>query len=209
MKLILALVLLGLVFCNPSYPEWPQKFEQDFTEEFIYGFLKSSTKGTYSYDYANKAYKVSRENGRTDRYCGFNGLYFFRNTACEQIVVNGDRFLYYPERNDCCYCCSNEHGCGVLKPTWLQNAIFEGETTFNGIPAYKWNQKGLQNNFYYETIAENPLDRVMLQIDQQPNDIQNFSQSRRTEFQPITLPSICKKENTCSYLSTCTGVRKM
>ena len=34
----------------------------------------------------------------------------------------------------------------------------------NGVDAFKWNQKGLQDNFYYETTEENPADRTMLDI---------------------------------------------
>ncbi|EGR28688.1 hypothetical protein IMG5_170400 [Ichthyophthirius multifiliis] len=206
--LILQLTLTCLYCEIPSDPKWPNKFQQNFTETFTYGFIKQQTKGTILYDYDTKTYKISRDNGRFDRYCGFNGLYAFQNTQCEHIVVNGDRFLHYPQKNDCCYCCSNEHGCGILKPDWLNGAQFLGQTEYQGQTVYKWNQKGLQDNFYYETVAQNPTDRVMISIDQVPNDLQEYINKRNSKFETIQLPGYCNKQKTCSILSVCTSLRK-
>ena len=100
-------------------------------------------------------------------------------------------------------CCDAAHGCGVLKPTWLTGAQFISED--NGI--YKWNQKGLQDNFYYERAS----DRVMLEIDQVPNDTQyydpdSFKKTIDNIEEIFMLPSYCQKETKCSYLSTCRAV---
>jgi len=42
------------------------------------------------------------------------------------------------------------------------NATFMGNVTYSGLKAYKWNQPGLQANYYYETIK----GRVPIGIDQ-------------------------------------------
>ena len=172
MKLIflsLAAILIFVV-CDPSTPPiWPNQFEQSFTETFTYPVIgSSSTKGKFYYDFLNKRYRIDRDNGKWDRYCATE--YPFRNTACSQIVVDGKRYLHYPEKNYCCYCCDSAHGCGILKPDWLTGAKFIGyETEANGASYEKWDQQGLQHNYYYAT---NDSNRVMYKIDQQQNDLQ-------------------------------------
>ena len=211
MAKILIPVLLALALAaNPTDPKWPNQFTQDFTEKTTYPLIGSHTNtGTFIYDYTNGAYRVDRSNGRYDRYCGLNGSKAFEDTACSHIVVDGKRYMYYPDKNECCYCCDESHGCGLVKPDWLSGATFEGQTTYNGQSAYKWDQKGLQDNFYYETISDNPLDRIMLDLNQQPNDDMVFSGKRElsVDSKKLELPSICSTKNTCSILSTCTALR--
>ena len=82
---------------------------------------------------------------------------------------------------------------------------------YHGQSVYKWNKKGLQNNYYYETVADDPKDRVLLEIDQQPNDDQIFDpESRKLEIknpeEVFQLPSYCEAGTACSYLSTCHAV---
>jgi hypothetical protein len=193
---------------KPADPIWPLQFVQTFNETTKVVTTGTMT-GTMYYDAANNQERIDRDNGRWDRYCGMNGVKLFQNTPCSHYVVNGDRYLYYPEKKECCYCCSAEHGCGIVKNTWLTNATFIGIEEHNGQQAYKWNQRGGQDNFYYETIADDPADRIMIGLDQMPNDLQDFPPSRElTVAEDIfTLPSKCKKSNACSLLSVCTAVR--
>ena len=207
------IALFGIcALADPKPPLWPNKFMQTFNETttFSGGSLSGpyTTKGTYYYDWSVKRYKVYRENGRHDRFCGPNGFKLFEDTPCSHIVVDGDRYLHYPEKNECCYCCSEEHGCGMLFPTWLQDAEYIGEEEHMGVKSYKWNKTGLQSNFYYETIAEDPLDRTMLSIYQESNDLQDFyGFSTNFSNETLKLPSVCSKTTTCSYFSTCTLLR--
>jgi len=196
--------------CPPtSSPVWPNQFEESFEETFTYPVLgANTTKGRFFYDWLNKKYRVDRENGHYDRYCG--PIYPFSNTPCSQIVNDGDRYIYFPEKNYCCYCCSSEHGCGLLKPDWVSGGEFvDYVTESDGVVYEKWNKPGLQSNFFWATAK----DRVMKKIDQQPNDVQDFDVSTFKSYvaDPSVLnkPSICKKENKCPTLSTCTAVRKM
>ena len=215
MKLVFALLAVLAIAAmaeDPQTPMWPTKFTEDFTESFTYPVIGThKTQGSFYYDFSTNRYRVSRDNGRYDRYCGLNGLKAFQNTPCDQFVdEQGDRYLYYPEKSECCYCCSAEHGCGILKQNWLEGATFQGETEFQGYTAYKWDKPGLQSNFYYETVAENPMDRIMLDMDQQPNDDQTFDPntwSLSFDESILDLPSICEKKNTCPLASICTAVR--
>ena len=124
-------------------------FTADFTEVFKYPLIgEIKTKGRFFYDYNSRRYRVDRDNGKGDRYCGLNGLKWLKNTPCSQYVVNGDRYIYYPDLKECCYCCSSQHGCGILHPQWHQDSVFMGEVNYNGYEAFKWDKKGLQSNFY-------------------------------------------------------------
>ena len=79
----------------------------------------------------------------------------------------------------------------------------------DGTPAYKWNRPGLQSNYYYETVAENPLDRVLLEINQIPDDDQKYDKdSFTTDFDEslLDLPAACSGASACGVLSTCTAV---
>lgn len=206
------MTLVGIVTLTsalqPADPVWPMQFAQTFNETTKILTTNTMT-GTMYYDAANNRERVDRDNGRWDRYCGLNGLKTFQNTPCTQYVVNGDRYIHYPEKNECCYCCSSEHGCGIVKNTWLTNATFLGVVEHNGVQAYKWDQKGLQHNYYFETIANSPADRVMVGLYQEPNDLQDFPANRTLQVSEdlFTLPSICKKSNSCSVFSTCTAAR--
>ena len=168
------------------------------------------TKGEFYYDATNNRYRVDRENGRGDRYCWLNGLKVFSNTPCSHIVSEGKRYLHYPEKKSCCYCCNAAQGCGILKPTWLTGADFKGEVNIDGQQAYLWDQHGLQPNLYYETIAENPLDRKQIETFQGSNDKQVFDTTTFSKSLPndhMALPDECEAASACSYASVCSAVR--
>lgn len=191
-----------------SPPVWAAQFEESFEETLKYPILGShTTSGKFYYDWTNKRYRVDRENGHYDRYCG--SIYAFSDTPCSHIVVEGDRYLYFPEKNYCCYCCSADHGCGLLKPNWLDGAQFEGMVTEEGDETVyeKWNKPGLQNNFYLARAS----DRVMRKIDQVPNDIQTFDMASYYEGirdeNVFNLPDKCSKQFTCPFLSVCSALR--
>ena len=94
-----------LVKCHqpPSDPVWSELFQQSFQEKFYYPVVGTHyTNGTYYYDYTNRRYRVDRDNGRYDRYCGFNGVRFFQDTPCTQLVIDGVRWMIYPGKQECC-----------------------------------------------------------------------------------------------------------
>jgi hypothetical protein len=194
--------------CPPTTsPVWPDQFEQTFEETFTYPILGSDkTKGKFFYDWVNKKYRVDIDNGHYDRYCGT--IYKFSKTPCSHIVTSGKRYLYFPEKDYCCYCCGSEHGCGILKPDWLSDSQFVDYVEENGVMFEKWDKKGLQHNYYYATAK----DRVMRKIDQQPNDVQDFDVDSFykgiKDENVFNLPAKCDPNFTCPLLSICTAVRK-
>ena len=203
------IALLASAFAEPAYPLWPNQFTQTFNETTSLFIGSHHTTGTYYYDWTNRKYRVDRANGRNDRYCGLNGVYMFFNTPCSHYVSEGKRYLYYPNRDHCCFCCDDAQGCGVLKPTWLEGAEYLGEEQHLGFNTYKWNQKGLQNNFYYETVASNPVKREMISLYQEPNDLMDFLNGRQNSVPAgaLDLPDTCKDAKACSLFSTCSLVR--
>ncbi|XP_075264311.1 uncharacterized protein LOC142356249 [Convolutriloba macropyga] len=213
---VLAAAAFGDISSNdqPSYPLWPNQFTQNFTDKTIWPTGKYSTRATYIYDWTTQRYRVDRDNGRYDRYCGTNGIsYQFENTPCSHIVVDGNRYLYYPEKEDCCFCCNAAAGCGVLKPDWLDGAKFIGNVSFtlpdgSSTYVYKWEQDGLQSNYYFETTESNPVDRVMLEIEQDPNEFMYYDTDRAlsVDSSKLELPSICSVKKSCSTLSVCTAL---
>ena len=52
-----------------------------------YSLLKLHTQGRFFYDFTNKRYRVDRDNGKGDRYCG--SVYKLQNTPCSHIVTEG------------------------------------------------------------------------------------------------------------------------
>ena len=109
-----------------------------------YWVLHGNTTGTIYYNWDLKKYRIDRENGRWDRYCG--AIEYFRNTPCTHYVSEGIRYLYFKNLNYCCACCTAENGCGILKYDWLKGAEKVKEYQVNNDNFVIWNQKGLQDN---------------------------------------------------------------
>ncbi|KAL4485777.1 hypothetical protein ABPG72_012317 [Tetrahymena utriculariae] len=144
---------------TPFPPLWPNVFVQDFVEISTFGNLTTRDVGTYYYNYTNNTQCLSRSNGQFDLFCGFNKI---EPLAYYQVVFEDKRYIYFPELNDCCYCCGLDDGYAVLNPYWFINPQFLRAINCYGVPAYKWvvyekpNQQG--PNQYIETNQENPLD---------------------------------------------------
>jgi len=211
MKFLIALILVIAVYSDPLPPKWPPVFFQDFHEVNTYPVVGDfHTDGQFYYDATTQRYRVDRANGKGDRYCWLHGWNVLFNQACSHIVVDGKRYLYYPEQNSCCYCCGTEHGCGLLSQNWLHDATFVGEVELNGQKAFQWDKQGLQSNFYYETVADEPLERIQLQTNQGTNDAMTFDKDSYSTYMPnghLDLPNVCKNAGYCATLSTCTAAR--
>lgn len=119
--LVVALVLAG-VFADetPATPVWPTKFKQCFSEKIKFPLkFDETTEGCYYYDEPRGCYRIERDNCKNDRYVLSSG-------KCSHIVVAGNRYIYKPDKNDCCYCCNASKGCGILKHDWMANAQYKG-----------------------------------------------------------------------------------
>ena len=128
--------------------------------------------------------------------------------------MQGDRYIDYPDSDECCYCCSADHGCGVLKNDWMSDADYLGMETMDDVNTYKWNKPGLQANWYYETVADAAEDRVPVKTDMGPGSATDFIQDflptnfkKSVDAGVFDLPTRCSKEKTCASLLTCTSLR--
>ncbi len=204
---ILALIVFicGALGQTPSPPIWPNNFVIDFAETTYYVHA-GQTNGTIYYDAANNRERVDRATGAHDRYCASVNS---DDTPCSHIIVGGYRYLYYPQENSCCMCCTSANGCGITSASWLSDATFQGYTTMNGYKTEKWEKSGLQSNYYY-VLADGSGTPV--ELDQTPNDYMAFNISTfKVGGAPASvfdLPSICTPSNTCPFFSICTVARR-
>ena len=156
--------------------------------------------------------RLDRDNGRWDRYCGLT--HHIRDQPCSQYIVEGNRYLYYPKNDSCCYCCNAADGCGVMKNDWMSDGEYVGEEQRGGVDAFKWNKKGLQDNFYWETKETSAADRIPIATDMGAGSSTDFIQDYyvdtfTTTVDPsvFTLPDACAKKKKCPFTSVCTTFR--
>ncbi|CAF4259195.1 unnamed protein product [Adineta steineri] len=189
---------------DPSAPVWPVAFQETFVETSTLPIIGTGTniKGTYYYDFDQKAVRIDRSTGKYDRYC--SSIHAFADTPCTHLVVKGLRYLVFPSLKSCCACCTSESGCGIVKPDWLSDSTFIGYNTTDSIKYQVWDKKGLQDNFYWQ--VDNTQAPYV--IDQRPNDLMVFdiASFKKGAIAPsiFALPSYCSKDHKCPLLSVCT-----
>ena len=159
MRLVLSFLLAALALSQtPLPPNYPPVYSVQFFETQITSAGSGTTYGQVFYDSVNGLYRQDRFSGMTDIMCAL-GLPMTGDSDCSHYVVSGNRYLYYPYLNQCCYCCNNTNGCGVLTQNWLSGALYLGQQTIYDTSVYAWNQSG---NIYYETAYANPAQRTMV-----------------------------------------------
>eukprot|EP00761_Pharyngomonas_kirbyi_P011356 gb/GECH01011381.1/.p1 GENE.gb/GECH01011381.1/~~gb/GECH01011381.1/.p1 ORF type:complete len:216 (+),score=26.28 gb/GECH01011381.1/:1-648(+) len=197
---VLSMVSPSIAVASNPTPSWPKAFSMKFNETMSIVHTYHTT-GTYYYDAGQNVQRIDRADGKGDRYCGSVKS---DHTPCSHLVVDGVRYLVYPELKYCCPCCDAKHGCGVLKQDWLDGAEYKGETELRGRSVNVWNQKGLQDNYVYETLGK----QVPMRIDEKPNDVMDFHVNSFKEGAPnpklFKVPSYCEKK--CPLFSICTIV---
>mmetsp|Transcript_39627 Transcript_39627/g.117912 ORF Transcript_39627/g.117912 Transcript_39627/m.117912 type:complete len:244 (-) Transcript_39627:443-1174(-) len=186
-------------------PVWPTLFSIEFNESSIILFKRTTT-GKWWYDAANRIEVVHREDGRGDQYCG--SIHSLDVTPCTQIVTGGFRYIVFPEHDECCRCCGDDQGCGVIDARWLSGGDVHYQTTEvrNGVRAYKWVKEGVKNIYYWATADAR---QVPVEIDKAlwPKIETVFDPSTYVEGQPIDpellkLPDNC--DDKCPIKSICT-----
>eukprot|EP01138_Halocafeteria_seosinensis_P013261 gb/GECG01013544.1/.p1 GENE.gb/GECG01013544.1/~~gb/GECG01013544.1/.p1 ORF type:complete len:238 (+),score=13.48 gb/GECG01013544.1/:1-714(+) len=164
---------------GPSHPPvWPDSFYISFTEtnmikegpsggQVYYGAMNT---GDLYYDYTNKLQRIDRSSGLYNGFC--NSVQFGDATPCNNYVVNGTRYLSWPERHFCCKCCTEEEGCGMLKPTWIQDAggSYLGVYSVDYTYVDSWIIHGNEDNYWYQ----NATDGVPIQL-VQGNDVNYYN----------------------------------
>jgi hypothetical protein len=132
---IILLAFIGLSVATvtdqiPARPEWPPQFTTKFTEVKVFPVAGDKvTNGTWYYDSVNNLQRLDRDDGYYDMLCGANGMTELMGQPCSQYNNAGALYIYYPNTDQCCYCCNDSEGCGLVKPTWMENAEYLGTLT--------------------------------------------------------------------------------
>ena len=205
------LLITGALTAEPTPIPFANEYSSDFTEEMWLPIKGHQlTTGKWYYSWTQKKFRVDRDNGSDDRYCGI--AEGFKNTPCRQIVNEGKRYLYYPQLNYCCFCCAAENGCGIVKPDWFVTGTYEGKQTDSQYTFNTWNKKGMQSNFVSQ-VAGGPYNGYTYKIFQDPDSNMVFDPTSYSFALPegvFDIPTAnganCQK--TCPFLSTCTLVRR-
>eukprot|EP00270_Netrium_digitus_P001911 TRINITY_DN12115_c0_g1_i1.p1 TRINITY_DN12115_c0_g1~~TRINITY_DN12115_c0_g1_i1.p1 ORF type:complete len:259 (+),score=32.19 TRINITY_DN12115_c0_g1_i1:186-962(+) len=158
----------------PLAPIWPVSFTASFNEEMYFVFVTMTTSGEYFYDSLNKRLRIDRQNGIGDRFCGT--AYPFRNTQCSHIVLDGVRYLVFPDYSYCCKCCTAAQGCGTPDQDWLVNATYVGQDYIYGQKCSKWITGQGLTTYYWNTADGAPV-RITVDSTEQMTFVHDSFQS--------------------------------
>lgn len=132
------------------------------------------------------------------------------STPCTFIMREKKRWIVFPEKRLCCYCCDDRHGCGVPDRGFLSGTKFVGYEALGDDSFFKWrfdstyydNLAGDADNYYYDTAD---LDRIPRRFANFNRTIDDFIVSSfSTEPIPssvFVLPDYCK--STCPMTTIC------
>ncbi len=122
---LFCLVAFILIVSTVQPPNYNYSYRVVFDETFIKNGSKYEVNGQLFYDPLKNRQRVDRTNGRYDIFCG--SVFPDVTTSCQHYTTNNKRFLVFPQKSQCCFCCSGEKGCGILKPDWLKDAVYKNK----------------------------------------------------------------------------------
>ena len=123
LKSIILVLALCLIYAQKAPPVWPESFTQRFVEEFFVNGSRHVTSGQHWYDSTHNRSRFLRGNGANDVLC--NSVQP-GSLECVNLVVEGKRYIIFPQLRKGCFCCDAAHGCGILRRDWLNAAKYEG-----------------------------------------------------------------------------------
>ena len=212
MKFLALLAVVGIVN-SIDVPIFPNKYEAKFHEKSSLGIVSGETNGQIYIDADNNQQLITREDGRADRYCGT--VFKLQHTRCNHYVVNNKRYLDFPDKKYCCFCCDSDHGCGIVKPDWLAKAgaTYNGSETLPGDsqPSQKWYIKGIflknvggQDNYYYHKDDSLKTPRRLYQVPEDTIDYTSYYVGIQNPH-VFDLPSYCTDK--CGATTICAALR--
>lgn len=182
-------------------PYWPRRFSIRFNLTSIIIFQRT-TAGRWWYDADEDREVIYLEDGRGDDICG--SIKPFSSQACKSVYTCGNRYIVFPDTDECCWCCSRASpSCFPLSPYWLDDARYLDDEIVDGYETHKWfTRRGAIATLYWSTVDNG----IPVELDQFPRSFQSFDPSSfdgTHEFDPdlFLLPKHCPK---CSYFSSCT-----
>jgi hypothetical protein len=210
--IILVSLFLALAVCDNPDSRWANTWQAEFSETVIKKSKNTTNKGMYYYDANTKNTRLDRDNGVNDLFCG--SVKSKVNAKCTMLTTKGVRLIIYPDYKECCVCCTDNKGCGILKPDWNANAKYNGQFTDpkNGVKYNKWTQPHFSEDSVYNQIVEGGK-RVPYQMYVPAPDGSaewwEFNTNTYKESVPediFTLPFYCNLKKRCGLFTTCTLV---
>jgi hypothetical protein len=112
----------------------------------------------------------------------------------------------------CCYCCSEEHGCGVKSAEWIKDGTYVDTEKVRGYDANEWVPNGDNPDqvVYFETAEEIAGHRLPIKDEVRGSsrdwDPNNFASAVSPGI--FNLPASCDKSKVCPKESLCTEKRE-
>lgn len=121
-------ILIIVAFISATTAVTPPIYNYSFHTTFdeVYNINSTAYRGNGQifYDPKNNRQRFDRNNGRFNAFCG--SVLPNVSTPCQSIIVDSKRWIIYPQRSQCCFCCDSAHGCGILKPDFLADSVYIG-----------------------------------------------------------------------------------
>eukprot|EP01119_Soliformovum_irregulare_P002763 TRINITY_DN13021_c0_g1_i1.p1 TRINITY_DN13021_c0_g1~~TRINITY_DN13021_c0_g1_i1.p1 ORF type:complete len:214 (-),score=17.46 TRINITY_DN13021_c0_g1_i1:184-789(-) len=150
------LLLLAIVALSSSYPVWPKTWTSDMRLVTINNVTVTGVSdGTYWYDYTQLSLRKDLSYGQIDPFC--QSVSPSTNT-CTLIFNTKGMYILFPQSQSCCFCCPASAGCTTLKPTWMFNAVAQGEVQINSRKCTKYLVQGGSANYWYQDAQGVPCE---------------------------------------------------
>lgn len=136
-------------------------------------------------------------------------------TRCQHLVVNNKRYIVFPEKNQCCFCCDSSHGCGIMRQDWFKDGKYLGQQRIVDTNYDQWVKPGIfiitsdiSDAFYWVTADENQIPRRFSE-DKNTHIIDYLTHTyvnKTIDASIFNLPSYCN--STCPSASVCGKFRE-
>ena len=163
-------VASGAIANPPPPPIWPDAFLATFVDTVMAGPLGTYTfPAALAYNFSAGAQRLDHGKGQHDWFCSTSahGIPIGVGENCTSLIApDGWWYLYFPEKERCCKCCDREHGCGPIRPGWLQNnnTVYVGQRLIDGRTCDGWTLKGDQVNTLWSDNARSPYGTCALSM---------------------------------------------
>lgn len=141
MKILLLVLAFAAVSLSVNPPVYNYSYHIAFDQAYTVNSTVYRVNGQKYYDPANNRERTDRANGRYNAFCGT--VLPNVTTSCQLFTKDNKRWIVFPQRTQCCFCCDGAHGCGVLKPDWLAGAEYKGTEKIVDTEYDKWSKDGM------------------------------------------------------------------
>jgi hypothetical protein len=138
---VLLVISVSSQMMDPNPPVWSSSFYVAYDETFTISGHSYTFNGQFFYDAANNRQRADKLTGRYDPTC--NSILPNVTTKCQHLVVNQKRYIVFPEKSQCCFCCDASHGCGIMKQDWFKDGKYLGQERIVDIMYDKWVKPGI------------------------------------------------------------------